>query len=57
MIRLKAPEGACCVGFAGKEYAVDDGRVTVPDEAAETLRAHSYERDEPRPKPPAAGKR
>ncbi len=44
MVRLKAPRGHVCVGFAGHEYAVGDGVVDVPDEAEAPLRAHGYRR-------------
>jgi hypothetical protein len=57
MVRLKAPRAHTSVGFAGSEYAVVDGIVTVPDEAEAALKAHGYRRppagESPAGRPPA----
>jgi hypothetical protein len=55
MVKLKAPRGHSCAGFAGGEYEVRDGMVEVPDEAEDALRPHGYRRPAPegaRPVPP-----
>mgnify|MGYP001555002266 CR=1 FL=1 len=44
MLKLKAPRGHSSVGFAGIEYEVQDGFVTVPDAAEDALRPHGYRR-------------
>jgi len=55
-VTLSAPRGHSSVGFAGTEYDVRDGRVTVPDEAEAPLRAHGYRKAAPAPPVPASRK-
>jgi hypothetical protein len=47
MVKLRAPRGHSCAGFAGTEYEVRDGLVEVPDEAEDALRPHGYRRPAP----------
>lgn len=53
MIALKAPQGAEVVSFGGESYAVTDGVVQVPKEAAAYLYQFGYEN---LPPPKAKGK-
>jgi hypothetical protein len=44
LTKLVAPDGAGSVTFAGKEYPVEDGAVSVPHAAVAHLHAHGYHR-------------
>jgi hypothetical protein len=42
LVKLNAPEDAGSVSFAGVEYPVADGSVSVPAEAVDVLASHGY---------------
>lgn len=53
-VTLKAPDGVCSVSFAGQEYPVKAGSVTVPEEACKVL-GYAVAAVEPEPVPIAKG--
>lgn len=40
---MNAPKGATGCSFDGKEYKVEKGQVTIPEEAVTSLMDHGYE--------------
>jgi hypothetical protein len=44
MVRMRAPDGVTSVSLGGREHAVKDGSVEVPDHLAETLASHGFTR-------------